>query len=673
MQFTVNGVSQTFLVLSPQLSINYGSWQNFYVDEMLNYATNNLRVDPSRIYLTGLSLGGGGVWKYASASTANASKFAAIAPVCGTCDYSNLCNIAQSSTPVWAFHALDDGVVGVGCTQGAINMLTSCAGPVPPKVTYYPTGNHYIWDMAYDMTHNVQSPLNLFEWFLTQSRGGTYTPPPPPPSSTPPVANAGTDQTITLPTNSAGLTGSGWSQNGSITAYNWTQVSGPNTATMSNAWGAYNSVSNLVAGTYAFRCKVTDNAGATSTDDVNVTVNGSAPVSTVLPVAAAGPDQTITSNQAFLAGSGSYVPNGGTITGYAWSQVSGPNQATISIVSASNVQTSNLVAGTYVFRLKVTSAGGSSTDDVNVTVGAAFAPPPVPPSGTAPVAAAGPDQYIATNSAFLAGSGSYAPNGGTITKYSWSEISGPNQASVTTISPSNIQAGNLQSGTYVFRLTVTSTGGSSSDDVNVVVGGSVTPPPPSTNQPPIAKAGSDQTITTNSLQLSSWGSYDPDGSIASYKWEKVSGPSQFSIVNDMYATPTISNLAAGTYAIKLTVTDNQGATGSTTVNITVNTGTVAPPPSATGGPVAVAGSNQSIWSPASSVYLIGSGSYDGTGASITSYSWSQVSGPSQASFGWLSNSNVEAKSLVKGVYTFKLTVTNSRGETGSSTMTVTVN
>ena len=124
MRFTVNGQTQSFLVLSPQLNYNYGSWQNFYVDEMLKYAKNNLRVDVNKIYLTGLSLGGGGTWKYASASTANASQFAAIAPVCGTCDYSNLCNISQSNTPVWAFHALDDGVVGVGCTQGAISMLT---------------------------------------------------------------------------------------------------------------------------------------------------------------------------------------------------------------------------------------------------------------------------------------------------------------------------------------------------------------------------------------------------------------------------------------------------------------------------------------------------------------------------------------------------------------------
>src|SRR4030095_1291600 len=78
MRFYVNGQWQTFLVLTPQLSTAYGSWQNFYVDEMLKYATQNLRVDPNRIYLTGLSLGGGGTWKYATESVTNASKFAAI-------------------------------------------------------------------------------------------------------------------------------------------------------------------------------------------------------------------------------------------------------------------------------------------------------------------------------------------------------------------------------------------------------------------------------------------------------------------------------------------------------------------------------------------------------------------------------------------------------------------
>ena len=57
------GEMETFLVLSPQLSYNYGYWDMFYVEEMLKYAKQNLNVDLNRIYLTGLSAGGGGVWR----------------------------------------------------------------------------------------------------------------------------------------------------------------------------------------------------------------------------------------------------------------------------------------------------------------------------------------------------------------------------------------------------------------------------------------------------------------------------------------------------------------------------------------------------------------------------------------------------------------------------------
>src|SRR6476659_943012 len=63
MRFTsLSGVPETFLVLSPQLNASYGTWQNIYVDEMLKYAKANMSIDTNRIFLTGLSLGGGGVW-----------------------------------------------------------------------------------------------------------------------------------------------------------------------------------------------------------------------------------------------------------------------------------------------------------------------------------------------------------------------------------------------------------------------------------------------------------------------------------------------------------------------------------------------------------------------------------------------------------------------------------
>jgi hypothetical protein len=81
-----------------------------------------------------------------------------------------------------------------------------------------------------------------------------------------PIANAGTSQTITLPTNSVVLDGSASSDaDGTIAFYRWSQTSGPNTATFSpNATAQKPTVSGLIAGTYVFALVVTDNLGAVS-------------------------------------------------------------------------------------------------------------------------------------------------------------------------------------------------------------------------------------------------------------------------------------------------------------------------------------------------------------------------------------------------------------------------
>jgi len=88
-----------------------------------------------------------------------------------------------------------------------------------------------------------------------------------------PVANAGSNQTITLPTNSVTLNGSGSS--GTITSYLWTQVSGPNTPTIVTPTGVTTVVNGLIQGIYVFQLAV--NAGV-STATVQITVNPAPPV-----------------------------------------------------------------------------------------------------------------------------------------------------------------------------------------------------------------------------------------------------------------------------------------------------------------------------------------------------------------------------------------------------------
>jgi len=97
------------------------------------------------------------------------------------------------------------------------------------------------------------------------------------------TANAGPDQTIAIPTNSVQLTGGGTVTTGAIQLYSWTQLSGPSQAVFSSATAASTGASGLIQGTYIFRLKVTDNSGASATDDVAITVTAPS-ASTYLPI-----------------------------------------------------------------------------------------------------------------------------------------------------------------------------------------------------------------------------------------------------------------------------------------------------------------------------------------------------------------------------------------------------
>ncbi len=99
--------------------------------------------------------------------------------------------------------------------------------------------------------------------------------PPTDPSTTvnlPPVANAGPDQTITLPVNSVSLDGSkSTDPEKKIISYTWTRISVP-FASIANANAAQTQVSNLIQGIHLFELKVTDHGGLTAKDTMAVTV-----------------------------------------------------------------------------------------------------------------------------------------------------------------------------------------------------------------------------------------------------------------------------------------------------------------------------------------------------------------------------------------------------------------
>ena len=467
----------------------------------------------------------------------------------------------------------------------------------------------------------------------------------------PPVANAGTNQTITLPVNSVILSGSGTDADGTITAYAWTKISGPAAGTITNPTTAATSVTGLVAGVYQFELKVTDNSGAVDTDTIQVTVNAAA--GNIPPVANAGTNQTITLpvNSVILSGSGTDAD--GTITAYAWTKISGPAAGTITNPTTAATSVTGLVAGVYQFELKVTdNSGAVDTDTIQVTVNSIA-------SNIPPTANAGADQSITlpTNSVILSGSGTDAD--GTITAYAWTKISGPVAGIITNPTTAATSVTALVAGIYRFELRVTDNNGATdTDTMQVTVNAAAT------NIPPVANAGADQSITlpTNSAILSGSGT-DADGTITAYAWIKVSGPAGGTITNPTTAATSVTGLVAGIYRFELRVTDNSGATDTDTMQVIVFAPNIAP--------TANAGLDQSITLPTNSTNLLGSGNDpDGT---IIAYSWTKISGPAT---GTITNPGTAATSitgLVAGVYKFELRVTDNNGATDTDTMQVTVN
>ena len=195
------------------------------------------------------------------------------------------------------------------------------------------------------------------------------------------------------------------------------------------------------------------------------------------------------------------------------------------------------------------------------------------------------------------------------------------------------------------------------------------PPTGSTNKSPIANPGPDQTIIlpTDSVKLDGSLSSDPDGTISSFQWTKISGPASFTISAASAAITSAKQLVMGVYQFELKVADNGGLFAKDTVQITVNDlGQPNRPP------VAKAGADQTITSPINSITMDGSSSTDPDN-NITSYLWAKISGPPQFNITPLNTVQTQVVNLAEGVYQFELKVTDAGGLFSKDTIQITVN
>jgi endonuclease/exonuclease/phosphatase family metal-dependent hydrolase/predicted esterase len=145
-----------FIVVSPQVPADR-IWSVAWLDALLEEVGARYAVDPDRIYVTGLSMGGYGTWHLAFEFP---HRFAAIAPISGGGTITGACTLRH--LPVWVFHGALDEVVPPSRSEELVNRLRGCDGHV--RYTRYEDAGHDAWTRTYE-------DPELYRWFLQHRRG----------------------------------------------------------------------------------------------------------------------------------------------------------------------------------------------------------------------------------------------------------------------------------------------------------------------------------------------------------------------------------------------------------------------------------------------------------------------------------------------------------------------
>ncbi|NJM26134.1 MAG: hypothetical protein HC859_12245, partial [Bacteroidia bacterium] len=135
-------------------------WDPDSVDAVLEHAKTQRNVDTDRVYVTGLSLGGSGVWIYAAN---HPDKVAAIVPISGKTNLAidQACNLVD--IPVWVFHGSEDNLLSTSFPIDMVNAINGCGdGHYAPELTFNQSRGHEGWNEI--MNRNAQ--YEIYTWML---------------------------------------------------------------------------------------------------------------------------------------------------------------------------------------------------------------------------------------------------------------------------------------------------------------------------------------------------------------------------------------------------------------------------------------------------------------------------------------------------------------------------
>lgn len=145
-----------FVVFGPQC--HKDTWFDLFeqLGRFSCYIKNLTFIDPARIYLIGVSMGGYAAWQLAMSLP---EVFAAVVPICGGGMYWNAGRL--KNVPIWAFHGKKDDTVFCEESEKMVNAVNQNGGSA--RLTIYPENGHDAWNDTF------QNP-EVFQWLLGHTK-----------------------------------------------------------------------------------------------------------------------------------------------------------------------------------------------------------------------------------------------------------------------------------------------------------------------------------------------------------------------------------------------------------------------------------------------------------------------------------------------------------------------
>lgn len=149
-----------FILVAPQCPPR-DRWNVPLLNGLLDEVMRDYAVDPDRVVVSGVSMGGYGTW---GLGIATPERFAALAPVCGGGNPREAHRLR--SVPVWAFHGAKDDVVPLSASEEMVAEVVAAGGDA--KLTIYPNAGHDAWTLTYDNPE-------VYDWLMAQRRAAPET------------------------------------------------------------------------------------------------------------------------------------------------------------------------------------------------------------------------------------------------------------------------------------------------------------------------------------------------------------------------------------------------------------------------------------------------------------------------------------------------------------------